>query len=164
MSATDDKHREPLQAGLGPIGSGTAQGFLLHSALAMSTDGVPLGLVGQIAWARDPETRGTSAMRKQRPIEEKESDRWLQIQQQIATRVPDGTQTVLMGDREADIYEVFTGPRRPRQQLLVRGAWDRRLEDPPQQHLWAAAEEAPGVGTMTIPVPASPVSASGQPR
>ncbi len=33
----------------GPIGSGTEQGFLLHSALALTTAGVPLGLVGQIA-------------------------------------------------------------------------------------------------------------------
>ena len=51
--------------GMGPMGSGTEQGFLLHSALALTTDGVPLGLVAQIAWARDPETRGKSARRKQ---------------------------------------------------------------------------------------------------
>ena len=142
--------------GMGPIGSGTEQGFLLHSALALTTDGVPLGLVAQIAWARDPETRGKSARRKQLPIEEKESYRWLQIQQQIATRVPDGTQTVLMGDRESDIYDLFIAPRNPQQQLLVRAAWDRKLEDPPEQHLWAAAEAAPMLGTMTITVPAKP--------
>ena len=51
--------------GMGPMGSGTEQGFLLHSALALTTDGVPLGLIAQIAWARDPETRGKSARRKQ---------------------------------------------------------------------------------------------------
>ena len=50
---------------MGPMGSGTEQGFLLHSALVLTTDGVPLGLVAQIAWARDPETRGKSARRKQ---------------------------------------------------------------------------------------------------
>ncbi len=51
--------------GMGPIGPGPEHGYLLHSALALTTDGVPLGLVGQIAWARDPETRGKSAARKQ---------------------------------------------------------------------------------------------------
>ena len=141
---------------LGPIGSGPEQGFLLHSALALTTGGVPLGLVAQIAWARDPETRGKSARRKQLPIEEKESYRWIQIQQQIATHVPDGTQTVLMGDRESDIYDLFIAPRDPQQQLLVRGAWDRRLEDPPEQRLWETAEAAPVVGTMTITVPRKP--------
>jgi hypothetical protein len=146
--------------GMGPIGSGTEQGFLLHSALALTTDGVPLGLVDQIAWARDPDTRGKSARRKQLPIEEKESYRWLQIQEQIAGRVPDGTQTVLMGDRESDIYDLFIAPRNPQQQLLVRAAWDRKLEDPLEQHLWAAAEAAPVVGTMTITVPRKP----GQPE
>ena len=112
---------------LGPIGSGPEQGFLLHSALALTTGGVPLGLVAQIAWARDPETRGKSARRKQLPIEEKESYRWIQIQQQIATHVPDGTQTVLMGDRESDIYDLFIAPRDPQQQLLERGTDDSKI-------------------------------------
>ena len=142
--------------GLGPIGSGTEQGFLLHSALALTPDGVPLGLVAPMAWARDPETRGRSARRKLWSIEEKESYRWLQIQQQIAARVPDGTQTVLMGDRESDIDDLFIAPRNPQQQLLVRGAWDRKLENPPEHHLWAAAETAPMLGTLTIPGPAKP--------
>lgn len=146
----------PATAGMGPIGPGTEQGFLLHSALALSTEAVPLGFVGQIAWARDPETRNKSAQRKQRPIEEKESFRWLHIQQQIAARIPDGTQSVLMGDRESDIYDLFAAPRNPRQELLVRGAWDRRLTDPPEQHLWAAAEGAPVIGSMTTTVPRKP--------
>ena len=114
--------RHAATTGRGPIGSGPELGFLLHSALALTTAGVPLGLVAQIAWARDPETRGQSAHRKQLPIEEKESYRWIQIQQQIADRVPDGTPTVLMGDREADIYDLFIAPRSPQQELLVRAA------------------------------------------
>jgi hypothetical protein len=142
--------------GMGPIGPGTELGFLLHSALALTTEGVPLGLVGQIAWARDPETRGKSTHRKQLPIEEKESYRWLRIQEQIAKQVPDGVKTILMGDRESDIYDLFMAPRAPQQELLVRAAWDRKLADPPGQHLWAAAEAAPVIGTMTITVPRKP--------
>ena len=138
------------------MGSGTEQGFLLHSALALTVEGVPLGLVGQIAWARDSKTRGKSAHRKQLSIEEKESYRWLQIQQQIRTRVPDGTRTVLIGDRELDIYDRFIAPRDSQQHVLVRAAWDRKLTDPSNQHLWQAAEAAPMVGTMTITVPRKP--------
>jgi hypothetical protein len=53
-------------------------------------------------------------------------------------------------------YNLFIAPRNPLQQLLVRSAWDRALEDPPEQHLWAAAEAAPMMGTMTITVSANP--------
>ncbi len=112
------------------MGPGLEQGYFLQSALALTTDGVPLGLVGQIAWARDPETRGKRAARRQLPIEEKESHRWLKIQEQIAARVPDDTPTVLMGDRESDIYELLIAPRKPQQELLIRGAWDRKLANP----------------------------------
>ncbi|MHB1955124.1 MAG: hypothetical protein ACYCOU_15415, partial [Sulfobacillus sp.] len=102
---------------------------------ALITEGLPLGLVGKIAWARDPDTRGKSVARKPWPIEEKESYRWLQIQEQMAAHVPDGTQIVLMGERESDIYDLFITPRKPQRQLLVRGAWDRTLENPSGQHL-----------------------------
>ena len=53
----------------------------------------------------------------------------------MAAHVPDGTQIVLMRDRESDIYDLFIAPRKPQQQLLIRGAWDRKLENPSGQHL-----------------------------
>ena len=56
--------RHAATTGRGPIGSGPEQGFLLPSAWVLTTGGVPLGLVAQIAWARDPATRGQSARRK----------------------------------------------------------------------------------------------------
>ncbi len=102
----------------------------------MTADGVPLGLVAEILWARDPDTQGKSADRKQRPIEDKESYRWLQIQEQVAAGMPAGIHTVLIGDREADIYDLFIGPRAPHQHLLIRGAWDPEFVswDPESKH------------------------------
>ena len=70
--------------------------------------------------------------------------------------MPDGTRTVLMGDRESDIYDLFIAPRDPRQHLLVRGAWNRKLEDPPEHHLWDAVEAASVIGTMSVTVPRKP--------
>lgn len=70
--------------------------------------------------------------------------------------MPDGTQTVLIGDRESDIYDLFIEPRNSGQHLLVRAAWDRKLTDPPEQHLWSAAEAVPMVGTMMVTVPSKP--------
>src|SRR5215475_7036199 len=41
--------------GLGPIkGNRDSRGVLLHTALALTTEGVPLGLLSQERWARDP--------------------------------------------------------------------------------------------------------------
>ena len=60
--------------GLGPISDKEyQQGFFVHSALALSTQGVPLGLLHQQSWVRDPETFGTAKQRRKRTFAEKES-------------------------------------------------------------------------------------------
>lgn len=51
--------------------AGTGNSLVLHIALAMTTEGIPLGIVPQILWARDPDTQGKSADRKQWPIKDK---------------------------------------------------------------------------------------------
>lgn len=146
--------------GLGPIGPGDAPGLLVHSAMAMTTAGVPLGIVAQMSWARDPALRGRSAQRKSRAIEDKESYRWIAVHKPVTVGLPAGIHTVLMGDREADIYDLFMAPRAPHQHLLVRGAWNRQLENPADLSLWAAVDAAPVVGTQGVTVPRK----SGQPE
>jgi hypothetical protein len=69
-----DSH--PKTEGLGPIDAHGTQGMQVHSVLAVSGEGVPLGLLYQQVWARDPQQRGKKHKRKQVPIEEKESYRW----------------------------------------------------------------------------------------
>src|SRR5437763_1086949 len=65
-------------SGLGPIDGNGSNGLHVHSVLAVSSDGIPLGLVHQQDWARDPKEKGKKEKRKKLPIEEKESYRWLQ--------------------------------------------------------------------------------------
>ena len=54
--------------GLGPIGTTVdgAQGLHLHSGLAMTVQGVPLGFVDAQCWARDPQEFGKKAQRHTR--------------------------------------------------------------------------------------------------
>ena len=52
-------------------------GLFVHSTLAITPDRVPLGLLAQQVWARDPSDIGKSARRKKRPMTEKESQKWL---------------------------------------------------------------------------------------
>jgi hypothetical protein len=121
--------------GFGPIGTTKdgAQGLHLHSSLAMTAEGVPLGFLDALCWARDPEEFGKKAKRHKLPIEEKESYRWLSNYQAIAAVQARNPQVTLVsvGDREADIYELIAeaikDPKGPK--LLVRAKHNRELED-----------------------------------
>jgi len=63
--------------GLGPLGCTACQGLLVHTTLAITPDRVPLGLLAQQVWARDPDDIGNRARRKRLPISQKESQKWL---------------------------------------------------------------------------------------
>src|SRR5260370_1645200 len=62
--------------GLGPIDGNGTNGPPVHSVLPVSSDRIPLELVHQQVWARDPKEKGKKEKRKKLPIEEKESYRW----------------------------------------------------------------------------------------
>jgi hypothetical protein len=66
----------PATEGLGPLRAQGQRGTLVHSVLAVSADGVPLGLLAQQQWARDPAQRVTKD-RRRRATSEKESPRSL---------------------------------------------------------------------------------------
>lgn len=142
----------PATEGLGPLASAFQQGLLLHSTLAITPGKVPLGLLQQQVWARDPETYGVEKD-KNRPIEEKESFKWLESLEavnDIAKEVPE-TNLISVGDREADVYDLFIRPRQVNVDLLIRGSWDRRVEHP-EKYLWNVANGAPVVGKSYVKV------------
>src|SRR5262249_11545740 len=66
----------PATQGLGPLGHMACQGLHVHSTLAVTPERVPLGLVAQQVWARDPADVGKRARRKQLPISQKASHKW----------------------------------------------------------------------------------------
>ena len=144
--------------GIGPIGS-TAngpQGLHLHSTLAFSTQGTPLGFLDVQCWVRGPAEFGKKAKRHRVPIEEKESFKWLKSYRAVAdvqARCP-GTTLVSVGDREADIYELFeeavAHPEGPK--LLVRAEHNRQLYDE-QNRLWETMQSRQVEGTQVLQVP-----------
>lgn len=107
------KPRQPV-LGAGPLGTDKRQGFFYHPLYAMAGNGLPLGVVDQVVWTRDPQSLAISSQervteRKRACIEEKESRRWLDLMQsgeQIARSVPQ-TRFVMVADSEADIGELF---------------------------------------------------------
>lgn len=153
-SECDYSSHKKLQ-GTGPLSSQDRRGFFAHNHLVVTPERLPLGLWDTAIDARDDAEHGKAAARKQRPIEQKESFRWLEGYRHacaLAAEVP-GCQVVSMGDRESDIYEVFveSWQRRaqglPTAELLIRSKEDRCLEP---------FEEKAATGTV-------PVAAAGQP-
>jgi len=144
--------------GMGPIGSSVngPQGLHLHSTLAVSTQGTPLGFLEVQCWSRDPADFGKKARRHRVPIEDKESFKWLKSFRAVAAvqaRCP-GTTLVSVGDREADLYDLFAeamahpgGPK-----LLVRAEHDRQLQDE-QHRLWETMQSRPADGIQVLQVP-----------
>ena len=107
----------------------TVCGVLLHSSLVVTTDGLPLGLAAVKFWTRKA-FKGTNARKRTVnptcvPIEEKESVRWLDNLTQSTQRLDDPGRCVHIGDREADIFELFHAAHEVRTHFLVRTAVDR---------------------------------------
>jgi len=141
-------------AGLGPLGAPSHQGLLVHTTLAFTPERVPLGVVAQAVWARDPGTVGQRETRRQRPLAEKESYKWLESLQAVCEARQACPQTVFVsiGDREADVYDLLVAPRPPGVEILIRAAWDRRVEHP-EQYLWATVTAWPVAATLPVHVP-----------
>jgi Transposase DNA-binding len=107
----------------------TVCGVLLHSSLAVTLDGVPPGLAAVEFWTRKA-FKGTNALRgrvnaTRIPIEKKESVRWLENLKQSATQLGDPSRCVHIGDREADISELFCAAKEAGTHFLVRTCVDR---------------------------------------
>jgi len=134
--------------GLGPLAHPALRGLWVHSVLAATGRGVPLGLVHQAVWARDPEQVGQRHRRRQRETSEKESQRWLTALQASEAAVPEKVTLVTVADREADIYDLFALPRRPGSELLIRAAHNRRVNE--IGYLWDTVRQAPLAGQYTL--------------
>src|SRR5215831_5525415 len=140
--------------GLGPLGHTACQGLHVHSTLAVTPERVPLGLLAQQVWARDPADVGKRARRKQLPISQKESQKWLHSLDAVYTAHDccPTTRLVSVGDREADVYDLLAVPRPAGVELLIRAAWDRCVSTP-QRYVWATVDAQPVVEQLRLQVP-----------
>ena len=143
---------------MGPINAkwNSAVGLMMHDTLAFTEDGVPLGLLDVQCWSRKPEEAGKGALRHQLPIEQKESMKWLNSYHAVdqAQQLCPVTMLVSVGDREADIYELFeeaTGDS-SKPKLLVR-AMRGRNRTVEQIELWEKLSQQPVAGVQEVRVP-----------
>ena len=142
--------------GLGEIGNPKNRGLFLHPSLAISNDGVPIGLLSAQVWDRPPAEHGKAKDRKEVSFEEKESLRWWTAIQEAETRVARPGLLLHVADRESDIYEVFHRAREAGHRILLRAAQDRRVQGE-HKTLWAQVTSfCPCDQARPLSVPARP--------
>jgi hypothetical protein len=106
-------------------------GILMHSALAVTTEGLPLGLAAVKFWTRKKFKDDAARRRgdlKRIPIEKKESARWPENLRLASERLG-AERCVHVGDREGDIYEFFCAAAEIGTHFLVRSKVDRWAGD-----------------------------------
>jgi len=154
MNFSTRLHCEDLgQIGTNQMGS-ISKGLKMHSALAVNTRGIPLGVLRVQTWA--PEAADKNTHRNDLPIEEKDSYRWIQTYQdvaEVALQIPQ-TRLVCIGDRESDIFELFDQRRKQhrRVDILVRVQHNRCL-DGQEEKLFEYMQQGEADGQVSIAVP-----------
>jgi hypothetical protein len=137
---------------LGQLAHAKHFGFFVHSALALTADGLPLGLLHQHVWMRCPDERGKRKDRRHKETADKESQRWLDTEAACIAALPADRTVVMIADRECDFYDYFAVVRRPGQHVLVRAKLRRRIAG--SKELLGVATRAGAVaGTLTVRVP-----------
>jgi len=150
-STSVDYGTHPHAEGLGPLETEHSRGFLVHSALALTEQGVPLGLLHQARWTRDPAETGKRNTRRERLWQEKESYKWQRTVEKIGAGQPAEKSFIIIGDRESDVYGLLATPRPAGVELLVRSAQDRRLQEE-EGFLHAALTRGPAAGQVLVEV------------
>jgi hypothetical protein len=144
--------------GLGEIGKGVGRGVLVHAMLAVDAEqGSCLGLVAGSIYTR---TGRITTPHAKRPIEEKESRRWLDTAVTSKTVLSQAAIVTVVADRESDIYPEWARLPGENFHLLTRVMHDRAVAGGGK--LSSAAEAFPFVATRTVDLLATPKRAARQ--
>lgn len=134
-----------------------ARGLKVVNGMAVSLQGVPLGLSAQVYWSRTGEPVCQS--HKKRPVEDKETRHWLAAMQQshdaLQQQAPE-TKLCFLLDREGDSWPVFAKAAELSSDLIVRANHNRRLRSGALEYLWPVMTSKPLLGTYELDVAARP--------
>jgi len=141
-----------------------SKGLVMHACLAITTEGLPLGLLDQNIFVRKlrPEhqkrRKGGRYIQDVLPVEEKETYRWLQALKTTEAALPD-TRVVTVCDREADLYDFFKLSHQLEADVLVRASANRtvnrrsRYAEKNVLKLWDYMLGQPEAGSYEIEIP-----------
>jgi hypothetical protein len=155
----------------GPLTDESRWGLYVHPLLALTPERVPLGIVTAALWSRDAEEFAQSQeekrrARKAKPIEEKESVRWLEGYRSacaLAAETPETT-IVAVSDREGDIYECLQAGAAGAAEYVIRGCQDRAVLEEECPLLMQTLACKAALGTLKIRVSQREPSPSDLPK
>jgi hypothetical protein len=158
-----------VMAGTGPLNDTTRVGLYDHVSLALTPQCLALGVVDAKVWARDPlefdkDADQKRAERRAKPIEDKESIRWLEGYRaacQVAIAAPE-TLVVSLADSEGDVYEYILEAQTvagPKASFIIRACQNRAVipaEAPtsadPINHLRERVASTPVLAQRTLKI------------
>lgn len=113
-------------------------GFYLHGAMYMdAADGACYGLGGLHSYQVDSvDTAAVKAERKARqkrlaqiPFNKKNRYKWYNVAEKAIQNRPDAKEYTIVGDREADIYELLARYDRKQWGYVIRNAYNRNIQN-----------------------------------
>jgi hypothetical protein len=134
-----------------PLGSdGNPTGFFVHSTLLVAAaTRLPVGIVDQERWVREPKVRGRAATER-RAYEERESFKWQGAHERLCERMPRMESVVTVCDRESDVIEFLRYLRSVEGRFVIRSSADRKLRS--LGRLWAHMDGQPELGRSEVGV------------
>jgi hypothetical protein len=140
-------------------------GLIMHSTFVVGTDGLPLGIADQKIYSRpqpaepmDAKTR--KALNDQLPTEDKDSYRWVESLENTCTNLKDiKSNIVTIGDREADMYDLFLRAKQLESSFIIRANHDRtvnkksRYSEVTGMKLWDLLKSQRCEATIQIQIP-----------
>lgn len=141
--------------GLGPLNYEATRGINIHPMLAVTPEGLCLGVLDFWRWVRDPSDHGGKDRqdRLSRPLEEKESLRWVEGYQKVGElqgHVGE-SRLVYVADRDSDLFELFVAADQNPANWLIRAAQDRAVVG--GGLIWETVGESPSLGQVEFDLP-----------
>jgi hypothetical protein len=127
-------------------------GVKIHSCIAVSPEGVPLGLLTQKyetgAVRKDGRTKEEP---KRRSTEEKESCRWLETLRESLSMLPEDAEPITVCDREGDFYELCAEAQNLGADFVIRVIHNHKSDTDEKTITQLRLTEPVGDATVTIP-------------
>lgn len=151
---------------LGSLTYESRKGLLLHSTIAITPERLCLGVIDGKFLRDTSEASATKDVpHQQRPIEQKESYRWLEGYR-LCAKISDQVETTMIvnvADRESDIYEIFeeAQSRGNKAEWIIRSSQNRRLDGQVDKSrkgilkLWQSVEKTQQLGRTEFILPKS---------
>ena len=155
------------EGGFGKLTYEARIGLMDHTRLAITPDGLCLGVTGCEIWARPLENPHAGTHNRDRAIEDKESMRWLSGYRDACGIAKQAAQTLVVSvaDRECDVYECFIETPEPSvgqsAHWITRSGQNRRLtpqdgDDSEALKLRAALVDLPVKSARVVQIGARP--------